>query len=244
MKIKCLIIDDEPLAQRIIEKYCKDISTLEIIEKCKSAFEAMELLYNKQIDLIFLDINMPKMSGIDFLKSLKNPPLVIFTTAYREYALESYDLDVIDYLKKPFSFERFFKAIQKVQEKIKSKNTQRLEINSTTQTSNEDKFIFVKSDKKIRKLNFSDILYVEALGDYIKIYIKNSNLVIYNTLKNIEKLLPENKFKRIHKSYIISIDKIKTIEGNRIFINNFEVPIGKNYKKSFLAYLNSSKSTY
>lgn len=232
-KIRCLIIDDEPLAQRVIEKYAEDIPTIEVLGKCNNAFEAMQALNDNDIDLIFLDINMPKLSGINFLKTLKKPPLTIITTAYSEYALEGYELDVLDYLKKPFSFERFLKAIQKAQERLKehSKETVVHEIHSSK--SDEESFIFVKSNKKTYKVNISDVFYIEALGDYIKIHTSDNMIVTYQSMKKVEALLPSNQFVRIHKSYIVAINKIKTIEGNMVEIKSEKLPIGSNYKQDF-----------
>ena len=232
-KIKCLIVDDEPLAQRIIEKYSEDIPTIEIICKCNNAFEAMQALNDKDIDLIFLDINMPKLSGINFLKSLKNPPLCIITTAYSEFALEGYELDVIDYLKKPFSFERFLKAIQKVQERIKESTKETVVHEIVTSHSNEENFIFVKSNKKTFKVNISDVFYIEALGDYVKIHTNDKVIITYQSMKKIEALLPSSSFTRIHKSFIVSISKIKSIEGNMVEIKDEKLPIGSNYKQEF-----------
>jgi len=183
MKIRFLIVDDEPLAQRVIEKYAADIPYLEQVGKCNSAFEAMDFLYKNEVDLIFLDINMPKMGGLDLLRSLKNPPIVIITTAYREYALESFDLDVIDYLKKPFAFERFFRAVQKAQEKLQTGGKSKPE--KVEVASEKENYIFVKADSKIHKVNFQDVFYVEAYGDYVKIQLKDKQIVTYSSLKNI-----------------------------------------------------------
>jgi DNA-binding LytR/AlgR family response regulator len=232
-KIRCLIIDDEPLAQRVIEKYSEDIPTIEILCKCNNAFEAMQALNEKEVDLIFLDINMPKLSGINFLKTLKRPPLTIITTAYSEYALEGYELDVLDYLKKPFSFERFLKAIQKAQERIKSNTKETVVHEIHTAQSGEDSFIFVKSNKKTIKVNISDLYYIEALGDYIKIHTNDKVIVTYQSMKKVEALLPSNQFVRIHKSFIVSIGKIKTIEGNMVEVKDEKLPIGSNYKQEF-----------
>lgn len=240
-KIKCLIIDDEPLAQRVIEKYAEDVPTIEIICKCNNAFEAMQALNEKDIDLIFLDINMPKLSGINFLKTLKHPPLTIITTAYSEYALEGYELDVLDYLKKPFSFERFLKSIQKAQERLKE-NTKETTVVHEIQTtqSGDDSFIFVKSNKKTYKVNIKDVFYIEALGDYIKIHTNDNMIVTYQSMKKVEALLPSNQFVRIHKSFIVAINKIKTIEGNMVEVKNEKLPIGSNYKQDFQTIIDKS----
>lgn len=231
MKIKCLIIDDEPLAQRVIERYAENLPFVEIICKCNNAVEAFEVLHDHFIDLIFLDINMPKLSGLDFLKTLKNPPLVIVTTAYAEYAIQGYELNVVDYLMKPFSFERFFKAIQKAEEMLKSREFPHPV--HAEQGKTEDEFIFIKSSKKTYKVNLSEILYIEALGDYVKIFTPDKMIVSYQSLKNIETLLPPHQFPRIHKSYIISLSKIELIEGNQVKIKDRLIPVGTNFKTDF-----------
>lgn len=229
MKLKCLVVDDEPLAQRVIEKYVGEVPFLELAGKCSDAFEAMEVLQQEEVDLLFLDINMPRLSGINFLKTLKNPPLVIITTAYTEYALEGYELNVLDYLKKPFSFERFLLAAQKAQEKLQVEN-KTVEVEETGENM---EFIFVKSNKKTFNVNLDTILYVEALGDYVKIYTTDGHIVTYQSLKGIEKLLPSKRFYRIHKSYIVSLSRIKSIEGNMVNMPNATLPIGNNYKQGF-----------
>lgn len=237
-KIKALIVDDEPLAQRVIEKFSQDIPSLEIVAKCANAIEAQEAINNHDVDLMFLDINMPKMTGISFLKTLKNPPMVIITTAYSEYALEGYELDVVDYLKKPFPFERFFKAIQKVQEKCKHKeqksNDELVHVGVQQVAGNDyERFIFIKSNKKNFKVNFSDIYFVEALGDYIKVHTLDKTLITYLSMKKMEALLPPEAFVRIHKSFIVNIHRIKTIEGNMVEVKNERITIGNNYKQQF-----------
>ncbi len=231
MKIRCLIIDDEPLAQRVIERYAENLPFLEIVCKCNNAVEAIEMLHDHSIDLIFLDINMPKLSGLDFLKSLKNPPLVIITTAYADYAIQGYELDVIDYLMKPFSFERFYKAIQKTEEFLKSKEI--LPSLSKEAEKSEGGYIFIKSSKKTYKVDLNEILYIEALGDYVKIFTPGKMIVSYQSLKNIEHLLPANQFPRIHKSFVISLSKIEMIEGNQVKIKEKMIPIGTNFKVDF-----------
>jgi DNA-binding LytR/AlgR family response regulator len=231
MKIKCVLIDDEPLAQRVIEKYAQDVPGLEIAGKFSQALEATDILRNEKIDLIFLDINMPKISGIDFLKTMKNPPHVIITTAYAEYALEGYELNVVDYLMKPFGFDRFLKAVHKVMDVIQAKELSETE--PVYLEKFEDQIIFVKSGKKTYKVKLTDILYIEALGDYIKVYTTDRMIISYQSMKNVEKLLPSSLYPRVHKSYIISLAKIDMIEGNQIRIKDKLVPIGTNYKNDF-----------
>ncbi|WP_346862902.1 LytTR family DNA-binding domain-containing protein [uncultured Draconibacterium sp.] len=235
MEIKALIIDDEPLAQNVIKQYALKLPDLHIVDTCNDAICAHKALQAFDIDVIFLDINMPKMSGISFLKNLKNAPLVIFTTAYSEYALEGYELNAIDYLKKPFSFERFCKAYYKAEELIQlHKNAQAP--NSVSITAND--FLFIKSNKKSVKVKFSEILYIEGLGDYIKIHLTDNKLVTNLSMKKIFSLLPENQFYRTHKSFIISLDKVDSVEGNMVSINGNKLPIGNSYRQDFLSFVN------
>jgi DNA-binding LytR/AlgR family response regulator len=234
MEIKALIIDDEPLAQNVIEQYARKLPTLKIAGKCSDAICAHEWLQENQADLIFLDINMPKMSGISFLKSLKNAPLVIFTTAYSEYALEGFELDVVDYLKKPFSFERFCKSFFKAEELMRLKQAGKL---NTKLTGDEKDFLFIKSNKKTYKVDFSEIYYVEGLGDYIQVHLHNQKIVTNLSMKRIMEILPVKIFYRIHKSYIISLPKIEIVEGNTVIINKKRLPIGNSYRQQFMDYM-------
>lgn len=227
MILKTLIIDDEPLAHNVIRKYAEDIKYIEIKGFCKDAIEAIEILEKQSIDLIFLDINMPKLSGIEFLKTLKNPPLVILTTAYTEYAMEGYELNVLDYLVKPFSFARFLKAVQKAEHQVQL----------TQKSTIEDKVgsVFIKSNKKTYQVKFSEIIYIEGLGDYIKIYTEKSHLVTNISMKKMEELLPSNEFHRIHKSHIVNLMKIIAIEGNMVELANIKLTIGSNYRADFFS---------
>ena len=231
MKIKAVIIDDEPLAQRIVEKYALDIPGLEVVATFSNAIEAREYLANEGVELIFLDINMPKLSGLDLLRIIKNPPLVIITTAYSDFALQGYELDVVDYLMKPFSFERFFKAVRKAMDMIRKRSAETPVIPAVS--SSEDEFIFVKSNKKTFNISLNEILYIEGLGDYVKIYTTNRMIITYQSLKKIEELLPQRQFPRIHKSFIISLAKIDLIEGNQVRIRDKVIPIGHNFKSDF-----------
>jgi len=233
MEIKGLIIDDEPLARNVIQEYAKKIPSLTIIGECEDAICAHQVLQNKSVDLIFLDINMPKLTGIEFLKTLKNPPLVIFTTAYSEYALDGFELNVIDYLKKPFSFERFCKAYFRAEELLLLKHSAlKPEV-----TEKQNDFLFIKSDKKTIKVKISEICYIEGLGDYIKIYMTDKKLVTNLSMKKIENLLPVDQFYRIHKSFIISFDKIESIEGNMVKINNAKLPVGNSFRQNFMLHI-------
>lgn len=226
MAIKALVIDDEPLSHEIIKKYSTGLNSVEILVYFTDAVEAFTYLSSHQIDLIFLDVNMPRLSGIEFLKALKNPPMVILTTAYTEYAAESYDLNVLDYLPKPFSLPRFLKAIQKAEQQFS--NLQKKTIPDAAES------IFIKSNKKTFQIQLKDINYIEGLGDYINIYTDKAHFVTNLTMKKIEDLLPENIFFRIHKSFIINLKKIISLEGNTVELPNRKIGIGNNYRQEFL----------
>ncbi len=237
--LKCIIVDDEALARQVVRTYLEDLPEYEIIAECKNAIEAMNILSSKDIDLMFLDINMPKLSGLSFLKTLGNPPLVIITTAYKEYALEGYELNVVDYLNKPFSFERFLKSLAKVKERIAKPDISLGKDEIRQESHSKVDFVFIKADKKTYKLSFNDILYIEALGDYVKIYTTEEIIVSYITLKRLEQILPYELFPRVHKSYIISLSKIKSIEGNMVNIEDKKITIGASYRKNFFALIQS-----
>lgn len=237
MNIKCIVVDDEVHARKVLEKFISDIPHLELVKSCKNALEAMQVLNEQNIDAMFLDINMPKVTGLNFLENLRHPPAVVITTAYREYAVEAFDLDVIDYLHKPIPFPRFLKAVSKVEEKLKSK-TEQTKISSTPNTNKQEEFIFIKADKKTFKLNFDDIIYVEGLGDYIKIHLKDKSIVSKLTIKRMEELLPKKQFPRVHKSFIIALNQINAIEGNQIEISDQKVPIGQIYRQTFMKLIN------
>lgn len=234
-KLKCIIADDEPIARKILENYIEEIPTLELVISCKNAFEVMEELQKHKIDLLFLDINMPKLSGLSLLKTLQVKPNVIITTAYVEYAIEGFELSVTDYLLKPFSFERFLQAVLKVQ-----RNEVPTIHHSVTSDKDEiQKFVFVKSDKKIIKLNFDEIYYVEAYGNYIKIFTEEMILSPQTLTEFLEKL-PEN-FMRIHKSHIINFDKLKLIDGNQVLLfNEVKLSIGKSFRKDVINRIDNS----
>lgn len=233
MEIKALIIDDEPLAQNVIMQYAQKLPQLTISGTCTDVICAHKFLNENEVDIIFLDINMPKMSGISFLKNLKNPPLTIFTTAYSEYALEGFELNAVDYLKKPFSFDRFCVAYFRAEELILLKRKSQ----AATSTDPTIDFLFIKSDKKTVKIKYSDLLYIEGLGDYIKLYCSDKKIVSNLSMKKIMDLLPANQFYRIHKSFIISIEHIEAIEGNSVKINTTRLPIGNSYRQDFLQYI-------
>ncbi|MBC8111802.1 MAG: response regulator transcription factor [Verrucomicrobia bacterium] len=239
MKLRCLIMDDEFLARQLLEGYVAKIPFLELVGKCENAFKAMEALENDTADILFADIDMPDLNGIDFIKTLKHRPEIILTTAYSEYALEGYQLEITDYLLKPIYFERFIRAVNKAKELIYlKKGLQNPEKPSSQQNSiqelnvSDKKFIFIKvGSQKIIRLNLDDILFVESLHEYIRIHLKSEKYVIYCSLKNLLSLLPAQKFIQIHRSHIIHFDKISSIEGNIIKIGSSELKIGKNYRE-------------
>jgi len=222
-KLKYIIVDDEPIAHEIIEDYGNDLQYLDLQANCYDAFQAMQFLAQHPIDLMFLDLNMPKLKGFEFLKTLQQTPQVIVTTAYSEFALEGYELDVVDYLLKPFSFERFVKAVNKL-------HTLTEPSIQVTATSNTKSRIFLKGDKKQHQVSLQDILYIEAYGNYSKVYLLEEMIVTSEKISAFEKLLPTDQFLRVHKSFIVAVEHIKLIEGNRITVKDQQVPIGKVYK--------------
>ncbi len=224
--ITYIIVDDETASHDIIKDYSNNLPYLSFQKSCHNAFEAMEFLNKKNVDLIFLDINMPKLSGFDFLKTISNPPKIIVTTAYKEFALEGYELRVEDYLLKPFSFQRFLSAVNKVSESLTKPTTNQGRNLETSESSN----IFIKDDKKHHQIKLSDILFLEAYGNYVKVHLENQTIITHQTLTSFAELLPSNLFVRTHKSFIVAIDKIEVIEGNRIKIKNHQIAIGKMYK--------------
>ena len=228
MKLRCLLVDDEPPALEILESYIDSIDGLEIVAKCENAIQAFQVLQEKQVDLMFLDIKMPKLLGTDFLRSLRNPPKVIFTTAYREYALDGFELDVVDYLLKPIPIERFLKAIAKVS-KFDNKT---LVSEEEKFQPNKEAFLYFRADRKMVKVLTNDILYIESLKDYIKIITTNAKpLLVKQSISSLEEMLPDSNFVRIHRSFIIAIDKIKAFSPTHIEILDKELPIGRLYQK-------------
>lgn len=219
---RCLIIDDEPLARQLMESHIRQVKSLQVVGTCETAIEAFELLHREQVDLLFLDIQMPGITGLNFLKSLKNPPKVIFTTAFMEYAVEAFELEAVDYLLKPITFERFIKAIQKI-------GTPK-ETLPTSQSQPSDEAIFIKVHKRLLRIAYPDIFYIEGFGDYIKVVTANAVHTSYCSLNKIGELLPEQQFLRIHKSFIINIRHLQFVEGNLVRVLDKELPIGVTYK--------------
>ncbi|RKR04597.1 LytTR family two component transcriptional regulator [Flavobacterium sp. 90] len=224
MKINCLIIDDEPLAINVIKNYLEPIENFEVIDTFSNPIEGLIFLKNNKVDVVFLDINMPVLDGINFIKSLENPPILIITSAYSQFAIETYELDVLDYLVKPIEFPRLMKTLSKISKRLENKN------NIPQESSPESPFIFVKIDKKrMKKIFFNEILVIESLKDYLKINTLTGKYIIHSTLSDFTDLLPERNFLRIHRSYTIAIDKIDAVEGNSIEIEGLRYVIGRSY---------------
>jgi DNA-binding LytR/AlgR family response regulator len=224
VKLKCIVTDDEPMARKGLQGYIEKIDFLELVVVCENALELNSALKKQPVDLLFLDIEMPYMTGIEFLKNLQSPPKVIFTTAYDKYAIQGFELEVLDYLLKPISFERFLKAANKAYDHFK--------LNANTEP--EQDHLFVKADSKLEKIRFDEILFIEALENYIGIYTANKKLITHSTLKALFDKLPSQKFIQPHKSFIVAIDKINSIEGNILHVQQYQVPISKYQKEEVL----------
>ena len=236
MKLRCLLIDDEPPALKILASYISNINGLEIVGQCKNALEALDVLNQHTVDVIFLDIKMPKILGTEFLKNLSHPPKVIFVTAYRDYAVEGYELDAVDYLVKPVSFERFFKAITKLN-RMMGKETISA---SVDYKSNPEAFVYLKVDKDMKKIFVNDIVYIESWKDYIKLFLINGkSLIVKQTITAMENLLSEHKFMRVHRSYMVSLNKISGYNGISVQLETNEIPIGRLYKQAVMERLQS-----
>ena len=235
--IRCIIIDDEPLALKQMENYIQKIPYLELVAACQSAIDAKEVLEKNKIDAIFCDINLPELNGLDFIKSLENPPMVVFTTAYSEYAVEDFQLNAVDYLLKPFGCEEMKRAAEKLKKRQEA-------IRSLQEVSqiDEDDAIFLKTEYKIVRINISDIRYVEAMSEYLRIHLVDYQrpIIVLLSMKKMEERLPSRSFMRVHRSYIINLKMIQEISKNRIMLGeNVEVPIGDSYRDTFNAYINS-----
>ncbi len=229
--VLCLIVDDEPLAWRVIENFARHLPFLQIVRKCRNALEARAALHEEEgVDLIFLDIEMPKLSGLSFLRSLKHPPLVVFTTAYEDHALESYELEAVDYLKKPFSFERFSQAVEKAQRRLAPVESQ-VEMENSKKDGTGATF-FVKSGHTTVRVNLEEIVLLEGMGNYVKIWCYDRSIVSKQTMQEWESRLPTNEYARVHKSFIVAVPKIDQIEGDEIVILRRRVPIGRSYRKA------------
>ncbi len=232
--INAIIVDDEPLALDVLETYIDQLPNINLLKRCENAIEANEVLKAGNVDLMFLDIQMPQLTGIDFLKSLNNPPQVIFTTAHPDYAVDGFELNAVDYLLKPISLDRFMKAVNKVEAASSDMGDK----------STEDYF-FVKADKKLIKVNFEDIVYIEGLKDYVMIKKDQGRIITLQTMKSLEAKLPSDSFKRIHRSFIVNTNQIKAIVGNMVEVIEKgqvkHIPIGKNYRDELLAMINEKR---
>lgn len=228
--INCLVVDDEPIAREGIMEYIAQIDYLFAVAQCKSAAEAAGLLQKHKVDLIFMDIQMPKITGIEFVKALPDPPLIIFTTAYSEYALEGFELDVLDYLLKPISFPRFLKSVEKAQSYLRSINKE--------PASGQD-FFFIKCNGKIENITTADVIYVEALANYVIIHTRQKKYITYLTFSGIEGQLPAHLFVRIHKSYLVAIAAIQTIDGNEVITSSVRLPLSKSYRQDVMSRIES-----
>jgi len=230
--IRCLVVDDEPPAREIIGRYIREVATLELVGECGNALQAFAVMQHQPVDLLFLDIRMPQLNGNDFLKTIKHPPKVVFTTAHPEYALEGYELDVIDYLLKPVPFDRFLKSVNKAF----PSGTSPMQPATISERKNEA-FVYFRADRKMVKVMLQDILYIESMKDYIKIFTPNGTLITKQSISSVEEMLPETDFARVHRSYIVSLKKIKTFTSELIEIGNTDIPIGKLYKGGVLKML-------
>jgi DNA-binding LytR/AlgR family response regulator len=231
MKLRCLLIDDEPPALKVLSSHISQVEGLEIVAQCKNALEALDVLHQKPVDLLFLDIKMPKILGTDFLKNLSHPPRVIFVTAYREYAVEGYELDAVDYLVKPVSFERFVKAIAKLKRLIGGEPIAQ----GNDYKSNPDAFVYLKVDRNMQKVFIHDILYIESWKDYVKLFLTGGkNLLVKQSISSMENLLSDHQFVRVHRSYMVSVDKITGYNGLSVKVAATEIPIGRLYKQAVM----------
>jgi DNA-binding LytR/AlgR family response regulator len=236
MTLTCLIIDDEPLARKGLKEYIQEVDFLYLAGEFEDPLKATQVLLHQKTDLLFLDIQMPKLTGLDFLKAIAHPPLVILTTAYPQYALDGFELNVVDYLLKPFSFERFWKAIIKAQS-LASSQSQLSPFVPTARPT----YFFIKHDNKLVKIQHIDILFVEALQNYVAIHVKDKKYLAYLTLQSVEEYLPPDQFLKIHKSYLVAFSKIDSIEGNNIRIGDYHLPISRNLKDEVLERLLKGK---
>lgn len=241
-QLRTLIIDDEHLARKLLSDYVQKIPELTLVGTCANAFEALEFLKNENVDLIFSDIQMPDLTGLELVKMLKSRPAIIFTTAYSEFALESYELEAVDYLLKPIAFPRFFQAANKAIERFRMKSPEKTEMQPhTTPTESvahtEKDFLMVRADHKMYRINFSELIFIEGQSEYVTFHLTTRKITAYYSLKKLEEELPANLFCRVHKSYIISLKSIEVIEGNLISIAGRKISIGKIYKDNLMQYL-------
>lgn len=239
MTYRCLIVDDESLALRLMADHVSKVQDLEIVGKCQHALEALQILQREEIDILFLDIQMPDLTGIELIRILKNKPAIILTTAYAEYALEGYQLDVVDYLLKPIALDRFLQAVRKAQEWV---DLRKNASNIPTANANRPDHFFVKSDYKQVRINYQDVTHIEGLREYVSIYAAGKRVVTLETMKNMELQLPADMFMRVHKSYIVNISRIKAINGNQIELGDIKIPLGKVYRAQVMGTLGIASS--
>ena len=232
MMYRALIVDDEELARQLIASYLKRIPTIEVVGSCKNAVEALTILNRQPVDLLFLDIQMPGITGVEMIRTLVDPPAIILTTAYSEYALEGFELDVTDYLLKPFSFERFSRAINKARVRLNNRNQP-----SPTIQAESSNHLMVRADHKIHRIPYESILYIKSMQEYVAYYLTSGRIVALGSLKQLEGLLPPHQFLRVHKSYIIAINKVKSLEGNLLHLEDQKIPVGASYRENVLAIL-------
>jgi DNA-binding LytR/AlgR family response regulator len=241
MKINCIAIDDEPLALDIITHYCAKVPFLNLIKTFDNAVETIDYIRSNQVDLMFLDIQMEELTGIQLLNALKHRPYVIFTTAYESYAIQGFDLDVLDYMLKPIAFERFVKGVDKVYEKMKMDQKARSHGENVNSGSQGNPYFFVKTETRIEKVLYADVLYVEGMGDYWRIITTTKKIMSLLNYKKLEEILPQNQFVRVHKSFIVAIDKIDSVERNRIKIADRLIPISETFRKVFFDMIEKKK---
>jgi len=239
--IRCIAIDDEPLALAQVASYINKVPYLELVGKCRDASEALDVLQQTQVDLMFVDINMPDLNGLDFVRSLENRPKVIFTTAYSDFAVDGYKVEAVDYLLKPFGVKDLEAAAEKARRRIESETLAEGFVPQPTNAIQKDGYFFVKNDYRITRINIDDIRYVESMGEYVRIFIEGQDRAIMPLLsmKRIEEILPSERFMRVHRSYIVNLSKITDISRQRIIFGDVYIPVGDSYKQAFLDYINA-----
>lgn len=229
-KFSCLIVDDEPPALEILNHYISETPLLEVVKECHHAMAAFEYLQEHRVDLIFLDVQMPRLLGTELLRSLPHAPKVIFTTAYRDYAVEGFELGAVDYLLKPYSFDRFLRAVHKVLD-LEQRNPQP---GTSILSTSSDRFLYVRADRKMVKVLIDDIRYIESLKDYVRIFVKDQQIITKQTITALEDMLPENEFVRIHRSFIVSLKKVDSYDHHSVFISKIELPVGPLFRQEFM----------
>jgi DNA-binding LytR/AlgR family response regulator len=241
MKINCIAIDDEPLALDIIRDYCSKVPFLNLIRTFDNAMDSIEFIRSNKLDLLFLDIQMEELTGIQLLHALKHRPYVIFTTAYDSYAIQGFELDIIDYLLKPISFERFVKSVDKVYEKMHTDQMLKTKPDPVVAAPSEDAYFFVKTETRMEKVRYTDVLYIEGMGDYWRIITPGKRIMTLLNYKKLEEMLPPRQFIRVHKSFIVAVDKIDSVERNRIKIADRLIPVSETFRKTFFDFIEKRK---